>query len=298
MNRIAPCCALAVLLMLGAGCADHSQDIQQLETQVAAQRRQLDTAEERWDSERQELRRQIHALRAMLGDSNADDAGPLAERLARLEAEAASMPDGEDADDVFARIRGLEDRLAEIRDEAVTAAREEAREEARKQAREATDERFEERVANTQPTKDLAAALERLNISEAERDLIRNEVIDAKRAMLELLDTPTPDGRNLAHEILDSIILASMGQGEPPNFAKLLGDLSRHNVPGDAEGRSYLEVMEAIKQRNREAIGRILTPEDQKKLDQAHNDWTEFEVGDDDPWGPLYLERFEKLFRE
>ena len=64
--------------------------------------------------------------------------------------------------------------------------------------------------------------------------------------------------------------------------------------PGDAEGRTYMETINAIKKKNREAIGRILTPEQQAALTRAHADWTDFEVGEGDPWGPLYLKRLEE----
>jgi hypothetical protein len=291
------CAALAAPLVLTSGCSDHSDEIVQLEAQLAAQRRQLETSEERWDAERKQLRERLNALESDMGGFQHESLDPFNERVRRLEHVLDVENENAESEPIAARIANLERRLEEVRAEAAQGSGERPSEIDMDRLVDQVADRVIERQYDMAPTKDLAEALARLNISDAERDLIRHEVIDAKRAMLELLDTPTEDGRNLANEIIDMVIRAQSGEGEP-NFARVFGDLARYQVPGDAENRTYFEVMEDIKERNRENIGRILTPEDQRRLSMAQEDWTEFEVGEDDPWAALYMERLEELNRD
>jgi hypothetical protein len=150
-----------------------------------------------------------------------------------------------------------------------------------------------EQQANSTPTKNLKQALARLDISQAEQEMVRQEIISAKKGILETLEVPTTTGRNLAVELIDKMLAVQNGDAEQSDLMGIFGDLATLKVPGDASGRTYMDAINAIKKKNRETIGRILTPEDQSKLTRAHEDWTDFEVGEGDPWGALYLERLE-----
>lgn len=87
------------------------------------------------------------------------------------------------------------------------------------------------------------------------------------------------------------------GDAKQSDFTKLYLELTQTEIPGDIEGRTYAEAIEDIKARNREDISRILTEEDRKKLDAAHEDWSDFDI-DDDPFGELYMERLRKREQE
>ncbi|MBX3459139.1 MAG: hypothetical protein KF696_04105 [Planctomycetes bacterium] len=298
MKRTLPLAAVGALLLLVGGCKDQSEEVARLNADLVNQRNQLDESERRRIDDTKRLQDEIAALRARI--DGGEGKAPMEKRLAELEAQVAAE-DG----------AALEKRVAEL-DEQVKAARKEASE-ARTEAQKAAagggavDEdrlaelaakKVAEEQANSTPTKDLSQALNRLNVSDAEKQLIRQEILDAKKGILETLEVPTAEGRNMADELVDMIIKVQHGKAQEGEFIKLIADLQTAKLPGDARGRTYWQAIEDIKKANRENIGRILSPEDQKKLDAAHKDWSDFEVGDGDPWGPLYMERLQKYQAE
>jgi hypothetical protein len=286
MNRMLPLAGAA--LLLAAGCNDQSDEIARVRAEQQMQRTRLDENEERWAAERKQLQDDIAALRAQLGQAGPDEAKPLQERLAELEAKAAGDTDW---------VADVEARLDGVKAEAVAAAREEAAKGGgmidEERVAELAAKKLAEQQANSTPTKNLKQALARLDISQAEQELIRQEIISAKKGILETLEVPTTTGRNLAVELIDKMLAVQNGDAEQSDLMGIFGDLATLKVPGDASGRTYMDAINAIKKKNREAVGRILTPEDQNKLTSAHEDWTDFEVGEGDPWGALYLERLE-----
>lgn len=252
------CAALLV------GCQDNSQEVSKLRADLTAEQKRFDEASNTWASERDAMRADIAALKAQLGTLDADSARPMADRIKELETrvEEGNKPDPE----LAAKVDALSKQIEGVKQEAVEAARVEAAKAAGGEMDEAkiaelmAKKLAEEQAANA-PTKNLQQALDRLDVSQAEKDQIRQSIIDAKKQILEALEVPTEDGRVLAEELIDTFI-------------------------------------NGVKARNKEEIGRILSPEDQKKLTAAHEDWTDFEVGDDDPWGALYLERVQKLQKD
>jgi hypothetical protein len=286
MNRMLPLAGAA--LLLAAGCNDQSDEIARVRAEQQMQRTRLDENEERWAAERKQLQDDIAALRAQLGQAGPDEAKPLQERLAELEAKAAGDTDW---------VADVEARLDGVKAEAVAAAREEAAKGGgmvdEDRVAELAAKKLAEQQANSTPTKNLKQALARLDISQAEQEMVRQEIISAKKGILETLEVPTTTGRNLAVELIDKMLAVQNGDAEQSDLMGIFGDLATLKVPGDASGRTYMDAINAIKKKNRETIGRILTPEDQSKLTRAHEDWTDFEVGEGDPWGALYLERLE-----
>lgn len=283
------------------GCQDNSHEISKLQADLAAERKRFDAASDTWASERDAMRADIAALKAQLGTLDTESAAPMAERIKELETrvDAGGKPDPE----LAARVEALGKKVENLKDEAVEAARMEA---AKAASGEMDEEKIaalmakklaEEQAANA-PTKNLQQALDRLDVSQAEKDQIRQSIIDAKQQILEALEVPTEDGRVLAEELIDTFIKIQNGDAQMTDVHKLFGELAAKKVPGDIQGRTYLDVINGVKARNKEEIGRILSPEDQKKLSAAHEDWTDFEVGDDDPWGALYLERIQKYQKE
>ncbi len=289
MNRMLPLAGAALFLV--AGCNDQGDEIARVRAEQQMQRTRLDENEQRWAAERKQLQDEIAALRAQLGQAGPDEAKPLQQRLAELEAKAAG-----DAS-LDKKVADIEARLDGVKEEAVAAAREEAAKGGgmvdEERVAELAAKKLAAEQANNTPTKNLKQALARLDISQAEQELVRQEIISAKKGILETLEVPTATGRNLAVELIDKMLAVQNGDAEQSDLMGIFGDLATLKVPGDASGRTYMDAINAIKKKNRETIGRILTPEDQNKLTRAHEDWTDFEVGEGDPWGALYLERLE-----
>jgi hypothetical protein len=287
MNRILPVAAAALLL---AGCNDQSGEIAHMRAEQQLQLARIQHNEEAWAAERKQLRDEIAALRAQLGD-RADGAKPLKERVDALEAGLPGSALGE-------RVGAIESQLRRIKDEAVSAAREEVAtgggvlDEDR--VAELAAKKLAAEQAKDAPTKNLSQALARLDVSEAEQEMIRQEIISAKKDILETLKVPTATERNLAAELIDKVIAVQNGDAEQSDLMGVFADLATIKVPGDAAGRTYMEAINAVKKLNREAIGRILSADDQNTLTRAHEDWTDFEVGEGDPWAALYLERLER----
>ncbi|MBK8206030.1 MAG: hypothetical protein IPK87_04445 [Planctomycetes bacterium] len=293
MTRMLALAAAGASLLFVPGCKDQSEEIASLQASVATQRRQLEDSEKQRHDESKRLQDEIDALRSQIGPVKADGEKPVADRLAELEANAGK----DDSAETLAKVAELEKKVEAARKE--TAAVQEELAKVAAGGGEIDENKVAElaakKIAENAPTKDLKQAMDRLNISQAEKDMIRQEILDAKKGILETLEVPTADGRNMAEELIDTILKVQNGKGENTDVMKLIGELSAQKIPGDAQGRSYWDAINDIKKRNRDNISRILSPEDQAKLDKAHQDWSDFEVGDGDPWGPLYMERLEKF---
>ncbi|MCZ7605479.1 MAG: hypothetical protein M5U25_05275 [Planctomycetota bacterium] len=191
------------------GCQDNSHEISKLQADLAAERKRFDAASDTWASERDAMRADIAALKAQLGTLDTESAAPMAERIKELETrvDAGGKPDPE----LAARVEALGKKVENLKDEAVEAARMEA---AKAASGEMDEEKIaalmakklaEEQAANA-PTKNLQQALDRLDVSQAEKDQIRQSIIDAKQQILEALEVPTEDGRVLAEELIDTFI--------------------------------------------------------------------------------------------
>ncbi|MCC6465872.1 MAG: hypothetical protein IT463_11080 [Planctomycetes bacterium] len=286
-----------------AGCQDNSAEVQKLRGDVVAQQKRFDDAEDRWSTEKSDLQRQINDLRAQLGPlpvaADGSPTAPLAETLKALnerveKVESTPAPD--------ARLAELEKRLDTVKADAVEAARLEAAKggtpggpamgEA-KVAELMAKKLAEEQAANA-PTKALSEALERLGISDAEKDAVKQSILECKKEQLALLETPTAEGRVFADELIDAFIKTQAGEATQADIAKLFFEISKTPVAGDAQGRTYLQAIEQSKAKNKENISRVLTKEDQERLTRAHGDWSEFELGDEDPFTALYMERLDK----
>lgn len=269
--------SIAVVALL-AGCSESSPELALARAEIAAQRDAIDRNEE---ARRIEQRRMMERL------------DEIQRRLDQLQ-----LDDGTPAPVAHAQLAALEAKLEELKAETTLAVREElergaARDEQR--IAEITARQIAKEQAAVAPTKDLGEALQRLSISEAEKEQVRREITEAKRRILETLEIKTDDGRNFAVEIIDCMLEIQDGVAGQTELHKLFAELASTRIPGDLQNRTYVEAIEQIKQENRQSIERILSAEDQQKLSRAHSDWTDFELGDEDPWAALYIERLQKF---
>lgn len=285
---------LALVTALLAGCQDNSEDVDKLRADLAAQQKRLDDANNQWSSDRDTMKAEIERLKSQLGTLDAEDETspiPVADQIKNLE---ARLDETEQNPDLAAKVDALDKKIDGVRDEAVEAARVEA---AKAGSGEVDQEALAEAIARQQaenaPTKSLEQALNRLEISQAEKEQIQQFILDSKKQILETLEVPTEDGRVFAEEIIDGFIKVQNGEMKETEIHALFMELGSKPIPGDIEGRTYMQAIDAVKARNKEDIGRILSPDDQKKLTAAHEDWTDFDV-EGDPWGELYLERLQK----
>ena len=277
------------------GCQDNSAEVDKLRADLVAQQTRFDDASNEWASERDTMRAEIDELKAQMGTLEAEGdepAKPVAEQIKDLETrleEAGQNPD------LAAKVDALGKKIDNVRDEAVEAARAEA---TKAGAGEIDEEALAAALAKQQaenaPTKNLNQALDRLELSKAEKEQIKQYIIDSKKQILETLEVPTEDGRVFAEELIDGFIKVQNGEWKETDIHALFIELGSKPIPGDIQGRTYMAAIEDIKARNKEDISRMLSEGDQKKLTAAHEDWTDFEVGDGDPWGELYMERLEK----
>lgn len=281
------------------GCKDHSKDIEELESQIAAQQKRLDTKETELRDENVKLRDRIDELEKRLGERG-PDAASIADEIKQLRTDMASG----NTKETDAKIDALEKRLDTFKDDVVTEAKSEAEKAVagamldEDKIAEIAAKKLADEQAKNAPTKNLEQAMARLDISQAEKDAIRQHVIDSKKEMLDLLDTPTEDGRNFGEEIIDTFLKIQNGKADNTAILTIFGEMSNTIIPGDPGGRTYSQAIDEIKKKNKENIGRILSEEDQNALTRAHEDWTDFEVGEDDPWSALYMERLEKYNEE
>ncbi|MCB9932621.1 MAG: hypothetical protein H6841_04275 [Planctomycetes bacterium] len=300
MKKLVAMGGLLCAALLG-GCHDNSQEVNKLRADLVAEQKRFDEASNTWADERAAMRKDIADLKAQLGTLDAESAKPVAERLTELEGrvDEAGKPDPE----LAAKVDALGKKVEGLKDEAVEAARVEAAKAAGGEMDEAkiaelmAKKLAEEQAANA-PTKNLQQALDRLELSQGEKDQVREFIIDAKKQILETLEVPTEDGRVLAEELIDTFIKVQNGDAQMTDVQVLFGELATKKIPGDVQGRTYLDAINAVKARNREDIGRMLSETDQKKLSAAHEDWTDFEVGEGDPWGELYMERIQKYQKD
>lgn len=150
-------------------------------------------------------------------------------------------------------------------------------------------------LADMKPTKNFDEAMVQLDISEAEKESVRDAVLKCKKAQVETLEVPTKDKRVLAEELIDTFIKMQdnpdKAEGE---IQKLFIFMSTEKVPGDEKGRTYVQVIEDHKKVMRAAIQKVLSPGDQQRLTAIHADWAEFELGEDDPFTILYIARMNK----
>lgn len=303
MNRLALIAVPALLaLPLLGGCNQNSAEIERLNVEVARQKTTQAESEARWEGERDALKKDINDLRARIGEGkDGQPTRPLGETVSDLDKRMADLEKagGGKLDERLAKLEG---QIDGVKKEAVEAAKVEAAKSGGGSTTGMTKEELdaymkkkaEEDAVLNQPTKDLKAAMDRLAISDAEKEQIRQSILDCKKAQLELLETPTADGRIFAEELIDTFIKIQDGKATQADVGKLFIELVATKVPGDAQGRTYVQVIEEYKQKNKDNIGKLLTPEDQAKLTRAHADWSEFEVGEGDPFGALYMERMQK----
>ncbi len=154
-------------------------------------------------------------------------------------------------------------------------------------------------TAEVTATKNFEEAMVQLDISDAEKSAIRDSILKCKKSMVETLEVPTAGGRIPAEEVIDCLVkMQDQEAGAAEEFQKLILFLSTEKVPGDEKKRSYVQAIEDYKKLNRETIAKILSPSDRKRLDACHADWSEFELGEDDPFTQLYLARVNKTARK
>jgi len=298
MNRLAILAVPAFLsLPLIGGCNQNTEEIDRLNSEVAKAKTAQAESEARWEGERDALRRDVNDLKSRLGES----ATPVDQSVTALDKRVAAMEKG-GAGKLDDRLAALEGKIDGVKKEAVEAAKVEAAKSGAGATTGMTKEeldaymlkKIEEEALLNKPTKNLKEVMDRLAISDAEKEQIRQSVIDCKKAQLELLETPTADGRIFAEELIDTFIKIQDGKATQADVGKLFMELVATKVPGDAQGRTYVQIIEEHKQKNKDNITKLLTPEDQAKLTKAHGDWSEFEVGEGDPFGALYMERMQK----
>ncbi len=279
-----PTLLLALCCVVLAACGNNDEQLARIQGELAAQAARVEESERRQLLDRKQLLDELAALRRQLEQS-----------------QPAGQPQraqASETDQLAKCLTAIDQKLDAILEQAVAAAREEAARVAAPAidndavAEMAATKLAADQAANA-PTKNLEQAFERLTAGDADKQRVRAAIIDAKRRILETLEMPTADGRVLAVELVDAIIAQHSGTGTQAELQRLFGTLATTKLPGDASGRTYLEVINDIKHANREAIGTILSEEDRRKLKRAHEDWTDFEVGEDDPWAALYLQRLE-----
>lgn len=298
MKRMALTSAAAALLLVG-GCGQNAEETERLRSDLAKQKAEVAESRAAWEGERDKLKAEIAELRGRIGDTKPDH--PLGQTIDDLQKRVDKVEKGGDSK-TGERLAALEKSVETVKKEAIDAAKAEAAKSGTGSTTGMTKEELDAYMAKkaaedaeaNKETKNLAEALARLNISDAEKEAIRQSVIDCKKAQLELLETPTTDGRIFAEELIDTFIKIQDGKATQADVGKLFMELVATKVPGDTQGRTYVQVIEEYKQKNKDSIGKLLTPEDQKKLSRAHPDWSEFEVGEGDPFGALYMERLQK----
>lgn len=300
MKSIFSLSAVVLCGVLVGACQDNSEDVEKLQSDLVAQQKHLDESNDRWASERDTMRAEIEDLKRQLGTLGKDDpaALPVSDRIAKLESRLDETGGGTDNSELVTKLDALGKQVDGMKSEIETVKLEAANgggDIDEEKVAELMAKRLAEEQAANAPTKDLGQALDRLKISEGEKDQIRQHIIEAKKQILETLEVPDENGRVYAEELIDAFIKIQNGDGKMTDVQTLFVELSTKKIPGDIEGRTYSEAIDAIKAVNKEDIGRILTEEDQKKLTSAHDDWTDFEVGDGDPWGELYMERLQKI---
>lgn len=295
MKTLAVMGGLVLGTALLTGCKDNTEEVDKLRADLVAQQTRFDEASNKWESDRDTMRAEIDALKAHMGTLEGEGevpAKPVSEQIKDLE---VRLDEAENKPDLTAKVDALGEKIDNVRDEAVEAARAEA---AKAGAGEIDEEALAAALAKQQaanaPTKNLTQALDRLEVSDAEKEQIKQYIIDSKKQILETLEVPTEDGRVFAEELIDGFIKVQNGEWKETDIHTLFIELGSKSIPGDIQGRTYMQAINDIKSRNKEDIGRMLSEEDQKKLTAAHEDWTDFEVGDGDPWGELYMERLEK----
>ncbi|MHC4840619.1 MAG: hypothetical protein ACYTDT_06585 [Planctomycetota bacterium] len=304
MGKLIPIVAITGGLLLFSGCKDHSSEIEDLEGRVAATEKKLNQQREELEEENATLREEIDRLNK--GVSLPVDAEPVSTQLEKLHTRLGEVENADssgDAAELEKRLSAKIDAMkAEAKKEAIEAAKLEAAKAGtgdmdKEAMAELVAKKMAEEAAANAPTKKLDQALARLDISQAEKDQIQQRILDSKQETLELLEVPTEDGRIFAEEVIDAFIRIQDKKGTQADIGKLFAELGSTKVPGDAEDRSYAEVLEDIKRRNKEDISRLLTEEDQNTLTRAHEDWSDFDV-EGDPFGALYMERMQKYQEE
>lgn len=299
MKILLPMSGLVLGVSLLCGCQDNSKEVEKLRSDLIAQQKHLDESNDRWASERDVMRAEINDLQKLLGTLNADGqpSVPVADRISELEGRLQEVGESSKDEAVTAEVKALNKRLdgikAELDGVKIDVAKGGGTIDEDKVAELMAKKMAAEQAANA-PTKDLNQALDRLDISQGEKDQILQHIIDAKKQILETLEVPDENGRVYAEELIDTFIKIQNGDAKMTDVHALFIELSTKKIPGDIEGRTYAEAIDAVKAVNREDIGRILTEDDQKKLTAAHDDWTDFEVGDGDPWGEMYMDRLQK----
>lgn len=268
---------LAAIALCIAACGESSPELALARAEIGAQREALQRNEEARAQDQRLLLQRLDAIQQRLDQLELDDGAPPQSHVELAEIEAA---------------------LARLKAETTQAVREEIQRGAEREEQRIAEvlarQVAKEQAANA-PTKNLGNALDRLAVSDAEKEQVRREITDAKRRILETLEIRTDDGRNLAVEIVDCVLEIQDGTAGQTALHKLFADMAGKRIPGDPQNRTYVEVINKIKQENRDSISRILSEDDQKKLSRAHEDWADFELGDDDPWAALYLERLERF---
>ena len=297
MKGLMPLAGVLLAAAVLGGCQDNSAETEKLRGDLTAQQKRFDDANDRWASERDTMRADIADLKKQIGTLPGEDGTPgtpVADRIKQLENRLGEVENTPDAD-LAAKVDALGKKIDGVEEKAVEAARAEV---AKAGTGEVDPEALAAALAKQQaenaPTKNLTQALDRLQVSQGEKDQIKQAIIDSKQQILETLEVPTEDGRVLAEELIDTMIKIQNGDAKQSDATAIFLELASKKVPGDIEGRTYMDAINDIKARNKEDIGRILSPADQKKLTAAHEDWTDFEVGDGDPFGALYMERLQK----
>jgi len=278
---------LAAALALAACGKD--PELATLRAELARQDAEFRLAQSRWEAERERMDADIAQLRGDLARvGKVDPSRPLAEVVGELSRRVAGL-EVKPEPDVQARVAAIEAKLESAR-EAGGGLTED-------RVKEMMAEKLAAEVAAAQPTKDFVQVLTRLSASEAEKEALKRSIVECKKLQLDLLQTPTEDGRVFAEEIVDAFIRVQDAVYTQADLTKLFVEIAGTKVPRDAQGRTYLQVIEEAKQKNRDRIGRLLSPQDQTRLSQAHADWSEFELGEADPWRDLFLQRFEEYER-
>lgn len=279
------------------GCQDNSE-VDSLKSQLAHTKQDLVEAREEARADKAALQARLDELERRLGRTSTEANAPtLREEIEALKVKAAAAKHEGAADpELEKRIAAMEEKVNKVEGKVDNANAEVSKV---KEETAATKKEVADAKNATTQTKDFNQAIARLDISEAEKQAIKDEIVKSKKEMLELLEVPTADGRHFGEELIDTFIKAQMsGENKQAEIMGIFADLSQTKVPGDAQGRTYVQMINEVKKRNRDSIGRILKPEDQKKLDAAHADWTDFEGIEGDPFGELYMARLKKYQEE
>ena len=158
---------------------------------------------------------------------------------------------------------------------------------AKEQLAELVDEAVEKKAVQIRAMQDKKPSIdvfaETLALSDAQREIVEREILQAQHDIRQVLDTPTADGSNLLDELVEVFAdgMAHPGENKQPGM-KWFGRVMTEVVPGTSE--TYAQRAEASKTRLRNALQRELSEDQYALFEQWQMDPSEVEDIPGSPW--------------